>query len=523
MADLALLDFARGIIRLHHESKDDGSIEVIPAVYDSIEMDHEALDAIATRYGGRYIRCDDLAPNEYESRGPINQQMAQYLLQLCTNRNMPISFVEDGDRVVAVAKEHGEPTGSLPMVLRVLAFLASTALEFPLVVLSYSLIGLDEARAALLWEASLAPGLFGPVQLRTFVPIAGGDVDVPAHCNRQEGSVRLVVRDGELIERAPSRTLADSLRMILPDVSQPIVLFLGAGSSASSNVPQGNRFRDLALASLTNKEVGFTGLIEAFRQWLNDHERWMTDEEQLPPDMFERNLTLERVLREEFYALSGRDRSNSVTLQRMGRDCARALDRQPPGRQALWRLAELLPRLVIVTVNFDQQVEIGMTADKVVIVSRDDFARHRDLVVARLKGDLTPVPILKLHGTINDFASLVADINSTSRGLPAEMTHMLDSVVSTGGYVPWVWVGCSMRDADVGSWLANKSGRTELLEWWVDPLPPKSVYAYAKRWRFKEWAEIDQTLKDRQITEVSDRFLNALVDYVVTKRAEQSE
>jgi hypothetical protein len=519
MTDHALLDFAERFVLLHQEAENDSPTQVIPAVHDAIEMDHEALDAIATRYGGRYIRCDDLASKMPEARTPINLGMAQHLVQLCANRNMPLRLVEEDGQIVAVAEGYGEPTGSLPMVLRVLAYLASAALECPLVLLSYSLVGLDEARAALLWEATLAPGIFGPPQLRTFVPIAGGEVDVSAHCNRQEGSVRLVVRDGELIERAPARTLADSLHMILPDVNQPIVLFLGAGFSASSNVPQGNRLRDLAIASLTSRDVGSEELIPAFRQWLNDRERWMADEKQLPLDMFERNLTLERVLREEFYALSGRDRSESATLQRMKRDCGRALDRQPPGRQALWKLSELLPRMVIATVNFDQQAEVGMTADSLVIVSKEDFAKHRDAVVARIKGGPTPVPILKLHGSIDNFASLVADINSTSRGLPTEMATMLDSIVSAAGYVPWVWIGCSMRDADLGSWLAGKSGRTELQEWWVDPLPPLSVYIYAKRWRYKDWAEMDQTLRDRQITEVSDRFLSALVDYAEPKRA----
>lgn len=523
MSDLALLDFASRVIRLHYETNEDGSTEVIPVVHDSIEMDHDALGAIAARYGGRYIRCDDSAPEDNEPIGPINQAMAQYLSQLCADRNMPIRFVEENHQIVALAEAYGEPTGSLPMVLRVLAFLASAALEAPLVILSYSLSRLDEARAALLWEATLAPGIFGLPQLRTFVPIAGGEVDIPAHCNRQEGAVRLVVRDGELIERGPSRALADSLRMMLPDVSQPIVLFLGAGASASSNMPQGNRFRDLALASLTNRDVGSTGLVQALRQWLSDHDRWMADERELPLEMFERNLTLERVLREEFYALSGRDLSNSFTLQRMSRDCARALDRQPPGRQALWRLAELLPRLLIITVNFDQQVEIGMSAENLVVVGKDDFAKYRDLVVARLNGRSTPIPILKLHGTIDKFESLVGNIDITSRGLPAEITHMLDSVVSSVGYVPWVWIGCSMRDADVGSWLATKSGKTQLLEFWVDPLPPKSVYEYAKRWRFRDWAEMDQSLKDRQITEVADRFLSALVDHVVARRGERSE
>jgi hypothetical protein len=40
----------------------------------------------------------------------------------------------------------------------------------------------------------------------------------------------------------------------------------------------------------------------------------------------------------------------------------------------------------------------------------------------------------------------------------------------------------------------------ELQEWWVDPLPPRSVAAYARARRQGEWATIDQKLRDRQIT-----------------------
>jgi hypothetical protein len=71
-----------------------------------------------------------------------------------------------------------------------------------------------------------------------------------------------------------------------------------------------------------------------------------------------------------------------------------------------------------------------------------------------------------------------------------------------------------MRDADLGTWLAGKSGKTELQEWWVDPLPPKSLNAYAQKRRHGEWAQMDQGLRDRVITETSDRFLAGLVSHV---------
>jgi hypothetical protein len=237
----------------------------------------------------------------------------------------------------------------------------------------------------------------------------------------------------------------------------------------------------------------------------------MDDEEELPHEIFERTLTLERALREEFFMLSGTPKDRSLTVQRMTEDCMRALDRQPEGRQALWQLAELLPRLVIVTVNFDQLIEEGMSADHVVVVGNDQYVSERDLVLARLRGENVPLPILKLHGSIDDANSLVVDIRTTSRGLPTEIVTTLNSMISeAGGWLPWVWIGCSMRDADVAAWLAGKDGVAELQEWWVDPLPPRSVYAYVKRRRLAEWAAIDQSLRDRQITEISDRFLSHL-------------
>jgi hypothetical protein len=514
MSNVALLDLARNIVAKHQRDDDDCAPLVIPTIHDSVDVDHEALEAIVARYGGVYLRCDDAAVSEHRARGPINQTIADHLKQLCAARNMPIQVLERNENVIVTAEGYGEPTGSLPMVLRVLATLASFELNTPLVVLSYPLRGLDEVRAALLWEAMLAPSYFIPPKLRTFVPIAGGDVDVATHCNRVEGAVRLVVRDGEMIERGTPLLLSDSFHMILGRIDQPLVLFLGAGASANCNLPQGNRVRDQALSTLTQKSVGSPDIVSAFRRWLADHGRWMTDEQHLPLEVFERNLTLERVLREEFYALSGRPKSDSVTVKRMKRDCTVALDRYPEGRQALWKLAELLPRLVIATVKFDQLIEVGMDVEHTVLVGKDDFVKSRDLVVGRLRGDAVPLPILKLHGSIDDVDSLVADINATSRGLRSEMSATLDAMLSASPYLSWVWVGCSMRDADIGTWLAGKSGERDLQEWWVDPLPPKSVSAYAEKRRLAEWARMDQSLRDRQITETSDRFLSGLAAFV---------
>ncbi len=133
------------------------------------------------------------------------------------------------------------------------------------------------------------------------------------HCGRPEGGVRLVVREGELVERGEALLLDDSLQMILRSTDDPLVLFLGAGSSSSCGIPQGNYVRDRALAMVTGKPIGSSELASEFRRWLETHDRWMVDEEDLSPDAFERTLTLERVLREEFFMLSGLPRNRSTT------------------------------------------------------------------------------------------------------------------------------------------------------------------------------------------------------------------
>lgn len=511
MPDSSLLELAQGIVNQHQRAlEDDSSTLVLPVVHDRVELDHDVLEAVATRYGGKYLRCD-ISAIEEDVQGPINISMAEHLRQLCASRGLPIRISERNGQVVVTADDFAEPTGSLPVVLRVISLLASAEINVPLVVLSYPLAALDEVRRALLWEATLAPKIFANDALKTFVPICGGEVDVTTHCNRTEGSVRFVVREGEYIERRTPRLLSESVRFILDSFDRPLVLFLGAGASASCGLPQGNRVRDSALASLLQRPAGSADLVPAFRRWLAERGRWLNGEEDLKVEGFSRNLTLERVLREEFYTLSGRGRSEAVTVRRLQAVCKEALDRQPVGRQAIWKLSELLPRLVIVTVNFDQLIESGMYLPHDVVVTEEDFAVHRDLVIARLRGEAESIPILKLHGSIENVSTLVADIDTTSRGLSREITNMLDAILGIAKPLTWVWIGCSMRDADILGWLAGQNGLTDLQEWFVDPLPPRSVKSYAAFRRAKEWATLSQSLYDRQITETSDRFLVELL------------
>lgn len=335
-----------------------------------------------------------------------------------------------------------------------------------------------------------------------------------AHC-LPNNPVRLAVQQKRLIERGNAHDLEDALRTLLLNRNQPIVLFLGAGASASAGIRMGDNIRDEALQHLVGQHPTPDRRVDAFRAYLENKGRWRMGERDLPLSQFVSQLTLERVLREEFHLLGGRNRDLLPIIQRLKRECATGLNRTPPGRQALWSIIGKLPRLVVATVNFDQLVEDGLAAPHQTIVTPDEFEQSVGLITDRVCGRTDVLPILKLHGSIEDSQTLVADIDSTEFGLPAKIASALDSLVdAVDGPLTWVWIGCSMRDADLRLWLGTKDGVKDLHEWWVDPLPSENLFTYARFVRESQWASEDQRLRDRLVTETSDVFLKRLDHHI---------
>jgi hypothetical protein len=512
---VSTLDFLRDVVKEHVDRLEDSALTVFPCVHDDANTDDDAalFTAAIRRAGGIYVRCSPDLDN-WRVPAPLNEQMARHLESFCAQRNTPVKIREvDGDVRVTV---HGSDalTAASATLGQVLALLCSAHLSNnAFVVYSYPLDGLDESRAALLWEAGRSIKNFPTDRLQTLVFVACGNVSVMNHCNPLEGAARLVVRSGELIRRQARHSPDMRTGRILRSLDKPVVLFLGAGASASSNVPQGDTLRDVAISNLTGVTIASPDLLQSFRQYLEDNpSRYMTDERLLTRYQFERSLTLERVLREEFHALGGRSRRESTTVKRMTADCNRALERVPPGRAGIWELAQLVPRLILATVNFDELIETDMPASHHVVASVAEFAAAGDLVTARVRGETEVVPILKVHGTIADPDTLVADIDETTRGLPAAIETVLDLIVSDAGPVTWAWIGCSMRDVDLRQWLRRKDGVNQLEEFWIDPLPPRSLADYVQEVRERQWAVPGQSLFERQVTESSDVFLPALLE-----------
>jgi hypothetical protein len=420
---------------------------------------------------------------------------------------------EDRGDITASFAGHASPSGGLATALRIAEAFVSSEIDVPVVLLSYPLDGMDSAVARAMWDLlGLAISDAPPPRLRVWAPIAEGDVDVRRHCT-PANPVRYAVQRDRLIARGAATDLNAAITSLLVMRDQPLVLFLGAGASASAGISLGDAVRTEALEQVTGHSGSLDTLVDAFINWVATRDRWRNGEAALTRSQIAEQLTLERVLREEFHELAGLPKRMSRTVTTLIAECEAGLLRVPPGRQALRELVTELPRLVVATVNFDRLIEDGLGSPSEVLATPAAMAANQPLLLDRLAGTAGAVPILKIHGTIEDPDTLVADIERTELGLPDQVAATLDAMLSAAeGPLTWVWVGCSMRDVDLRAWLRRKDGATEIREWWVDPLPSQSLFAYARHVRASQWATLDQRLRDRLVTETSDTFLTALLE-----------
>jgi hypothetical protein len=488
---------------------------VLPVVHDALEPDRPVVEATVARYDGVVLRGDDYFE---PALGNPPAEFVEIVRATCERHGLNIEVILDGGTVHVRAPNEGTPNPPLRSLLRVCELLLSDAArQNDLVVVSIPTQGLEDRRLALLWELAviqIPPHL--PATVRAFVPIWEGSVDVRRHCTGTP-SMRYAVQSGRLVARRGGEVALDAgVARILRARDQPLVLFLGAGFSRSARLPLGDAVRDDAIADVLGRPLGSDGLHEAFRRWVIDQDRLMEGEESTSAEVFSARLTLERVLREEFHNLreEGRQRDESRTVQRLQADCRQALERVPDARVALRRLAAALPRLIVLTVNFDRLIEHELGVECRVFAAPGEFADGVEAVAARLSVDGGPLPVVKLHGDIERPDTIVADVDQTRFGLPADARQLLDTIVERSGIpVPWVWLGCSMRDLDVDEWSRDQNGHRDLFEWWVDPLPGPTLNSYWQRFRRKDQYERDIDYeRQRLLPETGDRFLTALAD-----------
>jgi hypothetical protein len=425
----------------------------------------------------------------------------------------PLMFDENAGRVVVrLEGVVGPPEPSLVAILRAASVVASAAIdEFELLLFCAESDTSEPVRSELLWQMlTLSPVDLALDKRQTVVAILGGNIE-PDDDYARRPDVRVVVRPDRILRRSQQKT-EKAVRDIAA-FAKPIVLFLGAGASATSGVRLGNVYRDQALRELLGQDSAVEGpqLEDLFFDWCHDQARFLPDESD-DRTLFCRTLNLERVLRETFHALGPQPRLNSAVVREIKEDCEAALGWVRPGRRALRQLIDRLRgRVILLTVNFDQLIEHDFSGDLRVAASPEAFGQHFNELAAYLKGDATkPVPLLKLHGTIEEPDSLIATVDVTALGFHDEVRASLDKIVDVCELpLTWVWIGCSMRDQDVNAWLRGLQ-QDALDEWWVDPLPSVSLDAYFNDLRRAHWTQEGRVLEDRLIVDSADRFLDQL-------------
>lgn len=508
---------------LDHGTDRAGEALLIPCLHEELEEDINLLHAGVQRCGGTLFFLSGPDTDWEAPSGPISSDrhaLVQGMLD-AAGEALPRKVIieRDGDGRIHARLDGDklpiEP--SLIPILRAAAIIASSAYdEYDLIVMATMAAPTDPRRRDLLWSLlTLDPidlGLKG--RPTTVVPILGTSLDPETDFLRVP-DIRYVVRWDRVIRRsALSQEL--SIKDIADLAGRPLVLFLGAGASASSGIPLGNHYRDLALEGLVGSRDSSQAAAEAFFDLLRERQHLLPTE--TSRSSFAAELTLERVLLETFKALGVRPRTDAPVIQEIIRDCEAALDYVRPGRKAIRELAaKLRGQLIIITVNFDQLIEQGLGVDCSVYYRPEHYRERLGELVAYAEGDASkPIPVLKLHGSIEDPESLIATIDTTSAGFDDHVRTALNELLAkANGPMRWVWIGCSMRDRDVNLWLGGL-GASALDEWWVDPLPGQSLHDFFVQHREPKWNQRGQLLVDRLIVDSADGFLRTLADRIAT-------
>jgi hypothetical protein len=497
-----------------------GRSALVPCVHEELSGDADLIAAGARRCGGALFNLDDDSHWEHPP-GPVNQDrwaVLQGVVGSAPAGVLPCDLnaeATDEGVVVTLADKSLTPEPSLELILRAAAVIASSAYDqLDLVITAVSVAPIDAARRQLLWRMlTIDPADLSLASPATIVPILGTRLD-PQLDYRLTPEIRYVVRWDRVIHRSVE-TMRLNIGTIANCGDQPVVLFLGAGASASAGIRLGNAYRDLALEAFVGRHDDSQSAGEAFFDYLHDRQHFLPGDTESRRS-FADGLTLERVLRETFLELGFRSRTESPVITELMQDCAKALGFVRLGRAAIRELVKRLHgRLVLVTVNFDELIETDIGVPTNVLYTPEQFESGIDSLKAYLAGDAAqPLPVLKIHGSISDPRSLIATIDSTSAGLHDHVRSALNLVLDTARKpLRWVWIGCSMRDRDVNAWLGGLSADA-LDEWWVDPLPGQPLDDFYAAHRVHRWAKTGQDLKGRLIIDSADGFLHALADAV---------
>jgi hypothetical protein len=515
---VAPLDLGAEVARVHAKSAS-GTITVVAVVVDELESALTVLRAVCDLTDGVLLDADDLALTTAVNgtTDPVIRAAVVTALGSGASLSRHVVLVNKGGGQID-AEFRNPPTGASPSPgERTVLALARAVVhrdlddhEFAVIAYRDSVIDLQFREA--IWNLGVKQLAGMPHRtLRTVVFVAESAIDIGLHCDTEFG-FRFALEKSRMLKRSGRDNLNHWAAKLAAE-REPIVLFLGAGFAASSRLPLGNSLRDSAIRRLLGISVtdplASQQLADRFFDWIDAKDDWLTPTEKaLNKDKFTQALTLEQVIRAE-----ARTYEDLPTLAEFKSHHDKVIG--SPG-SAVLDLADILrnvtgQRLILVEVNFDLLVERHSPHPLKVFASDDDFKSAKDYLAAYLGGTEAAIPLLKLHGSIDQLDTCIVSADQTAIGLPSGKLDAIRALLPTDERRRrWVYIGASMRDHDLLRVFRDSDFASRTDEVWVAPYLADTVEEYAHDrlafWRNRELRTID----DRLITVTADAFFGAL-------------
>lgn len=501
-----------------HEAAPPGTVSLVPVVVDDLDAALSFFAPLSHELGGVVLDCRDadLDGPVPSTADPVLRAAVTSQLRDGTGRYVDITDLS-GDLIDAQWQNPASgptPSGGERTVLALArAVLHQDWVNREFVVIAYPGSVIDLPFQARAWGLGTQHLRHLPhPTVRTVVYLVESALSVSIHGDVDTGfSLAL---DGQRLLRRTGRDNLNGWARVLADDPQGVVLFLGAGFSASSRLPLGNGLRDSAIKRLLGIEdssfIDSMELARRFHTWVRPRHGWLTSaEERLTELQYATTLTLEQVIRAEQHIFP-----ELPTLQAFSRRHAQVISAPGP---AVVDLGEMLTtaasrRLILTGVNFDEMVEAHTPAPLRVFATDADFADAPNYLVDYYAGRVTDIPYLKLHGTIGNLESCVVSAEQTERGLSQPKLDAVRALFPTasGQVRRWVYVGASMRDRDLARVFQESDFATRTDELWVAPWLVDTVEDYMRSresfWRDRPHKRGD----DRLISATADAFLDAL-------------
>lgn len=524
-------------IAAEHDRHSSGDLLVIPVLSDELESRRDLLAEVAELLGGVLL---DVTGGGYDQEiAALDDALLRGTIEGDLSFDRPaggrseIALTYSAGRLDAALRSRGRlvtvPSPAETQLMSIArAMFDERLIDHEMAIVLYDENTFDDASQRAVLNMLTGLGRQTGMRLgaaRTMVPfIRSSGLDRERHCQLYRG-VRYSLTGDTIIRRNRSGHLVDTILKLTAARPEPLVLFLGAGFSASSQMPVGNSVRNTTIRRICGLPDIHDGLTDAelaatLYRFANEPGRDLLSEREtdIGEAEFARTATLEQVARIERDLFEVAVPQTILDLQhRHNERLADVHFRFGDAVYALHRLIDARRRLVIVTVDHDElaEHEHGDVLD--IAVDDDDFRRLVPILADMRKGGDHPdgkIPMLKLHGTLNRPATCVVTDEQTRSGITPAKADALMALVQNlppNQRVPWVYVGASMRDIDLDRIFGAHEFNQSVSERWVAPWPEDSVrrFVYAKnRW----WAAAGETLLDRTVTETADAFMNALDD-----------